>query len=55
MSALRRLSFLTLISCGLITAAWSGLRGPSVAPAGVHLISKPAARPDVVWIDTSRN
>ena len=55
MSALRRLSFLTLISCGLVTAAWSGIRGPSVAEAGVHMISKSAARSDVVWIDTSRN
>jgi len=55
MSALRRLSFLTLISCGLVTAAWSSVRGPSVAEAGVQLISKPATRAGVVWIDTSRN
>lgn len=55
MSALRRLSFLTLISCGLVTAAWSSLRGPSVAQAEVQLISKPAQRSDVVWIDTSSN
>lgn len=55
MSALRRLSFLALISCGLVTAAWSGLRGPSVAQAGVHFISKPAARSNVVWIDTSQD
>jgi hypothetical protein len=54
MSALRRLSFVALISCGLVTAAWSGLHRPSVAEAGVHRISKPAARSDVVWIDTSR-
>ena len=55
MSALRSLAFLTLISCGLATAAWSGVRGPSTDEASVHLISKPAARPQVVWVDTSRN
>ena len=55
MFALRRLSFLTLISCGLITAAWSGVRGPSAAQAEIHQISKPAERTNVVWIDTTRN
>ena len=55
MSVLRRVSFLTLISCGLVTATWSSVRGPSVAEAEVRMISKPAGRADVVWIDTSRN
>lgn len=55
MSALRSLAFLTLISCGMATAAWSGLRVPSTTPAEVHLISKPAARSGVVWIDTAHN
>ncbi len=55
MCALRRLAFLTLISGGLVTATWSGLRDPSAAAAEVHLISKPAARQAVVWIDTARN
>jgi hypothetical protein len=55
MSQLRHLAFLTVIACGLVTAAWSGLRGPSRAEAQVHLISKPAERQAVVWIDTTRN
>jgi hypothetical protein len=55
MPALRRLVFLTLICCGLATAAWSGVRAPSIAEARVHLISKPAERAQVVWIDTARN
>ena len=55
MPVLRRLSVLTLISCGLAVAAWSGARGPAAAHAEVHLISKPAARSEVVWLDTNRN
>lgn len=55
MFALRRLCFLTVISCGLVTAVWSGIQGPSVAEAGVHPISKPPTRSDVMWIDTARN
>jgi hypothetical protein len=55
MSVLRHLSVLTLISCGLVTAGWSATRGPSLAHAEAHMISKPAARTEVVWIDTRRN
>ena len=55
MSVLRRLAFLILISCGLVTATWSGLRGPARAEAEVQLISKPSERQTVVWIDTARN
>jgi hypothetical protein len=55
MFMLRRLAFLSLIACGLSTAAWSGLRGPASAHAAIHLISKPVERQTVVWIDTARN
>ena len=53
--ALRRLVFLTLVCCGLATAAWSGVRAPSAAEARVHLIFKSAERAQMVWIDTARN
>ena len=55
MLVLRSLTFLALISCGLVTAAWSGLRGPGRAQVEVRLISKSAERQAVVWIDTARN
>jgi len=46
LSALRSFSFMAVIVCGLVTAAWSGLRRASF----VH----DHDRGDVVWIDTAR-
>lgn len=44
-ATLRSLAFLSVIICGLVTAAWDGLR----AMPWVH----DRDRGDVVWIDTS--
>jgi hypothetical protein len=46
LSALRSFSFMAVIVCGLVTAAWSGLRHTP----WIH----DHDRGDVIWIDTAR-
>ena len=44
-SVLRSFAFLSVVACGLVTAAWSGLREVDWV--------KDQDRGDVVWIDTT--